>query len=160
MRVITLKWWFLACLSMAGAAVAAWLGLFHQLWSVDHTKLSFVILGLYVGATVFVGWLTWRLEAHTGRQDSWRFTDWRSHIDVCEEAAELCMRLAIMGTALGFLIALSAFSGAELASQATVAAAAKGIGVICSVTFVGVLCSSLLNLQLVNLRYLYDDETP
>ncbi|HTP46120.1 MAG TPA: hypothetical protein VMQ50_04280, partial [Casimicrobiaceae bacterium] len=76
------------------------------------------------------------------------------HIDALEEASDLMMKLAIMGTTLGFFIVItSTFAGGAGVNQQLIMDAIKGLGIIYLVTFVGVLCSSLLNLQLVNLRY-------
>jgi len=143
-----LKWWFVFCASVLAFIGAAVTGLLQGLWQVDQTKLSFVIVAIYFVVSGFVGWLT--ILAADGRVNNLT-----QHLNSCDEASDLLMKIAIMGTTLGFYLMLSGAFGAGMApTPAAIGAAAKGLGTICLVTFVGVLCSSLLNLQLTNLRYL------
>jgi len=156
-----LKWWFLFCASAAALTGAGVFGLLQGLWHVDQTKLSFVILTVYFVVSGWVGWLTVRAAAWgTFRGAAIRTlqqAEVAKHHHACEEASDLLMKLAIMGTTLGFYLMLSgAFGSGAAPTPAAIGEAAKGLGTICIVTFVGVLCSSLLNLQLVNLRYLTD----
>lgn len=143
-----LKWWFLFCASLIAFIGAGATGLLQGLWRVDQTKLSFVILAIYFIVSGFVGWLT--ILAADGRVNNLT-----QHLNSCDEASDLLMKLAIMGTTLGFYLMLSGAFGNGLApTPAAIGEAAKGISTICLVTFVGVLCSSMLNQQLTNLRYL------
>ena len=147
-RATSLKWWFLFCASAIGFGSAWYAGLVSKLWDIDQTKLSFVIIGLYFLISPFIGWITWR------RERGYAVGQLLQHIDALEEASDLMMKLAIMGTTLGFFIVItSTFAGGAGVNQQLIVDAVKGLGIIYLVTFVGVLCSSLLNLQLVNLRY-------
>lgn len=147
---VVLKWWFLACGSLVLIGLSTFLGWATKLWEVDQTKLSFVIIAVYFLATAFIGWMTTAYRGGTRRK-------WVAHyLDTLAEASDLCMRLAIMGTTLGFFLMISAaFAGAVTVQ--TVGEAAKGLSTIYLVTFVGVLCSSLLNLQLTNFHHLLED---
>lgn len=149
--MVNLKWWFIFVASLAGLLFASSVGFVYKLWEIDQTKLSFVILALYFLITPFVGWLTYIADQGEVRRPT-------LHLDFCEEASELFMRLAIMGTTLGFFFMLSSsFNGTAAVTAQTVAEAARGLATICLVTFVGVLASALLNLQLANLRFVLDD---
>ncbi len=156
----TLKWWFLFSASVLGFGLASWLGFTRLLWDIDATKISFIIIGLYFLISPFVGWMTWKQEQH--------LHDWQlrreavpqliRHMGSIEEACDLMMKLAIMGTTLGFFIVItSVFSGGVTITQQSIANALQGLGLIYLVTFVGVVCSSLLSLQLTNLRYVVDE---
>lgn len=151
-KAVALKWWMVFCASAVGLLVAWAMGLLNKLWEVDQTKLSFVILIVYFVVSAFVGWMTYR------QARGYRVPLIAQHLDCCDEASDLLMKIAIMGTTLGFFILISAaFGNAAAATAETIGGAVKGLAIIYLVTFVGVLCSSLLNLQLVNLRYLTDE---
>lgn len=144
--VQNLRWWLILVLSIAAFAVCWLLGLVEKLWQVDSTKISFVILGVYAVVSAFVGWLTWSadwvLEA--------RFRP------ACDFVPELMVELGLIGTVIGFLMMLGlAFNGIDLnnvqATQAALARMASGISVALTTTLVGLLCSTALKAQLVNL---------
>ena len=99
-----LKWWFLFCASALAFIGAGVSGLLQGLWQVDQTKLSFVIVAIYFVVSGFVGWLT--ILAADGRVN-----DLTQHLNSCDEASDLLMKIAIMGTTLGFYLMLSAPSG-------------------------------------------------
>jgi hypothetical protein len=140
-----LKWWFMFCASVVGIGIAAYTGMIERLWIIDDTKLSFVILSLYILVSPYIGWLTYRVEKG--------FIISEKSIEWLEESSELMMRLAIMGTTLGFFILITqAFAGGTVINQQMIAEAAKGLAIIYLVTFVGVACSSAINLQVVNLK--------
>lgn len=151
-----LKWWFIFTLSVVGFAAAAWFGFVSRLWAIDETKISFGILALYFGTSGWIGVLT--RTAETTYYTAERHVV-RGHLDAIEEASDFCMRLAIVGTTLGFAIMVAGAFGAGVAvNAASIAALAKGLSLIYLVTAVGVLCSSLLNWQIVNLRYACRDQ--
>lgn len=147
-----LKWWFIFCASIAGLVVSYVLGWVHTLWTIDETKLSFAVIALYFLSSGFVGYLTIKATKDP------KTPSLIENAEACNYASELMMRMAIMGTALGFFFMFGhAFGNATAMNMKMVTDAAKGMGTICLVTFVGVLCSSLLSLQLQNLRYLVRD---
>lgn len=149
--MVLLRWWFIFCASVAGVCLSAYLGFLGKLWEIDRTKLSFVIVAIYFGVSLFIGWLTRKAEK------------WPElvieHLNVVDESGDVCMKIAIMGTTLGFSIMVSgAFSQGLVATPAAIADMAAGLSLIYLVTAVGVLCSMLLGLQAVNLRYLLPRE--
>jgi hypothetical protein len=115
-----LRWWFVFCASALGTLTAGAFGFLEALWKIDETKLSFVILVVYFGMSGFVGWLS--VQARRATLPSATIV---AHVDLCREASDLMMRLAIMGTTLGFFILVtSAFTGVMTA--ATISEIAKG----------------------------------
>lgn len=141
-----LKWLLIFASSLAVLLVCAMLGLVQQLWSVDNTKISFVIIGLYLVVSPFVGWLTDRAPPRT-------VADYRQ---ACRYTPELMMGLGMLGTVIGFLQMLGlAFAGLDpsniQATQAALSQMASGISVALITTLVGLACAMPLQLQLVNL---------
>ena len=152
----SLRWWFIFCASLVGLGTAAGLGLVTRLWIIDQTKISFGILGLYFVVSVWIGVLTWRCDASRCKQVDRKTTV--TNLGALEEASDLCMRLAIIGTTLGFAIMVAGTFGAgTLITPGAIVKLAGGLSLIYLVTAVGVLCSSLLNLQIVNLRELVEE---
>lgn len=152
--MMMLRWWFIFSASAIGFGTSAAFGLVDKLWTIDQTKISFGIIALYFIVSAWIGWLTRRVEK-THYSDIIR--DVEKHLNGLEEASDLCMRLAIIGTTLGFAIMVgAAFGAGVIITPAAIAGLASGLSLIYLVTAVGVLCSSLLNLQIVGLRFLCD----
>lgn len=151
-----LRWWFLVCLTAAGAAVAGTMGLFHYTWAVDATKLSFAILGIFTAVTIFVGLLTF--HARNGDQL------FAKHLSFAWFTSEVLLGLGMTGTLIGFLILLQAAFGGQLdlsspaAAQKVLASMAVGFATAGVTTLYGLVTSLLLKAQLINLEYLLDEE--
>ncbi len=149
---VFLRWWLIFWLSVAAAAVAGALGFYSYLWRGDATYISSACLGLYALMTAFVGELT-----RGARRGSQAF---RQHLPVCWFTANAMLGLGMIGTLAGFLLLLQAMSGAganpdlqKLLGLMTVGFSTAGL-----TTIVGMACSLLLKLQLINLQYLLRDE--
>jgi hypothetical protein len=141
-----LKWLLVFSASVIGLAVCAALGLLRSLWEVDATRISFVILALYLVVSPFVGWLTTKATHRTVAD----------YVRACHFAAELMLGLGMLGTVIGFLQMLGlGFKGLDPSNaqsvQAALAGIASGISVALTTTLVGLACSMLLQLQIVNL---------
>jgi hypothetical protein len=143
---LNLKWLLIFASSLAGLAVCAMLGLLGSLWQADTTKISFVIIGLYLVVSPFIGWLT----AHAPQR---AVADYRR---ACRFTPELMTGLGMLGTVIGFLMMLGpAFSGLDVnnvqSTQAALGRMASGMAVALTTTLAGLACSMVLQLQLVNL---------
>lgn len=159
--MVNLKWWFIFCISLAAVIFSAVSGLFTWLWNIDVTKLSFVCIGLYFIISPFIGFLTHKLGWYEKNRPfllpALKINIAR-YIEGLEFTSEMMMRMAIMGTALGYFFMLSPFSGTStLLTTAVIAQAAHGLGTIMLVTFVGILCSSGIVLQLICLKFELND---
>lgn len=154
--VVLLRWWFLLSLSIVGAVIAQVFGVYEYVWKNDATKLSFVILVVFLLATVFVGVQTYR--ARNGDQA------FEKHLPFCWFLTEKLLGLGIIGTLIGFLLMLqTAFSGSlDLSSaggaQKALAGMALGFATAGLTTLAGLICSLLLKLQLINLEYLLHED--
>jgi uncharacterized membrane protein YfcA len=140
-------WWLLIFVtSIVALALCGALGLLHDLWAADNTRISFIILALYMMVSPFVGWLTSAAPPKA-------VTDYRQ---ACRYAPELMVGLGMLGTVIGFLqmlgLAFTHLDPSNLkATQAALSAMASGISVALLTTLVGLACSMPLQLQLVNL---------
>ena len=149
-----LRWWFITCLTVAGLVAAGFFGFFPYLWKADVTKLSFISLALFATVNTFVGMLTY--HAKDGDQ---LFT---KHLPLCWFMCEFLMGLGMVGTLVGFLVMLnSAFGGTinladAVGTQKILSSMAVGFATAGLTTLVGLGCSLILKLQLINLEYLED----
>jgi len=162
-----LKWWFIFCSSLVGAFIAFKLGYMQKLWEVDISKLSYVTLATYTLVSLYVGFLTWKASLH-GSDHSMNYdvktrrADVVQHIPALWFASELMMGLGMMGTIIGFLFMLNntfagVAPGTAVVTSQIVASAAIGLSTSCTTTLVGLVCSFLTKMQLVNLEYLFDE---
>lgn len=140
-----LRWWILTCAQTLIFAVGAYFGIWHHVWQVDATKLSFVILSLWVMTTILIG--TQHFKTHTNP----RFTP------VGWFLAECCLALGMIGTVAGFLIMLvTAFDAIDINNtdslQLALSHMAQGMGTALYTTLVGLVCSLFIKAQLVNLE--------
>ena len=141
-----LKWLLIFASSLAGLMVCAMLGLLQTLWDVDGTRISFIIMAIYLVVSAFVGWLTTDAPAQAVA----------AYRQACRYAPELMMGLGMLGTVIGFVQMLGgAFTDLDpsnvKATQAALSQMAAGISVALTTTLVGLACAMPLQLQLVNL---------
>jgi|TARA_B100001964_G_scaffold113527_1_gene126607 ABC-type phosphate/phosphonate transport system permease subunit len=140
-----LKWWLIFCLSLLAGGVAVYFDLHNNLYNADQTKLSFLILGLFVLTSGWIGWKTKQLD------------DARQNMDVGWFIAEACLALGMIGTVTGFLLMLSgAFADIDLANTSTIQKSltqmALGMSTALYTTLVGLICSLTLKVQLMNVE--------
>jgi len=140
-----LKWWLIFCLSLLAGGVAVYFDLHNNLYNADQTKLSFLILGLFVLTSGWIGWKTKQLD------------DARQNMDVGWFIAEACLALGMIGTVTGFLLMLSgAFADIDLANTSTIQKSltqmALGMSTALYTTLIGLICSLALKIQLVNVE--------
>ena len=140
-----LRWWLIFCLSILAGGVAVYFNLHLDLYDGDQTKLSFLILTLFILTSGWVGWCTKKSEFQI------------QNIDVGWFVAEACLALGMIGTVTGFLLMLSgAFADIDLANTSTIQTAltkmALGMSTALYTTLVGLICSLTLKIQLVNVE--------
>ena len=148
-----IRWWVIICLQLLSFGVVGYFGGYHELWDKDMTKLSFVILSLWLITTLWIGF--------------WQGRFVRVHVSYLIKIgwflSEACMALGMIGTVAGFLLMLgSAFSGIDVADTATLQSAltsmATGMSTALYTTLVGLVCGLYIKSQLVNLEHLLDQK--
>lgn len=90
-----LRWWLWVCLTAVGAAVAGLMGFFGVLWKQDATGLGFLVVGLYVGCTAWLGW-----KIRRGERD----------YQMVRNVAKDMSYLGILGTFIGLAMAFQAMA--------------------------------------------------
>jgi|15BtaG_2_1085339.scaffolds.fasta_scaffold00619_14 hypothetical protein len=143
-----LKWWLIFCLSLLFAYIGYYLGFMDEVYAKDSTKLSFVIMALYLAGSVMIGTATYHKSK--GKQVSAR-------IDTGWFMAESMLALGMIGTVAGFILMLgSSFETIDVSNQSSLkealTAMALGMSTALYTTLVGLICSQLFKVQLVNIE--------
>ena len=141
-----LKWWLIFCLILIGFGTSFHFNLHSQLYSADVTKLSFLIIIIFVFTSVWIGRKTYDLETTSVIDDK---------IDVGWFIAESCLALGMVGTVTGFLYMLgTAFENIDITDATTLqdalASMAKGMSTALYTTLTGLIASLIIKVQLVN----------
>jgi len=140
-----LRWWLIFCMSILAGGIAVYFDLHIDLYEGDQTKISFLILSIFVLTSTWIGWCTKKSEYQNQNIDTGWFI------------SEACLALGMIGTVTGFLLMLSgAFADIDLANTATIQTAlskmALGMSTALYTTLVGLICSLTLKIQLVNVE--------
>jgi len=149
-----LKWWLIFCLTLIGFGTSYHFNLHSLLYHADVTKLSFLIIIIFIFTSVWIGRKTYDLE--TNRKDiNYLKSDIDGKIDVGWFIAETCLALGMVGTVTGFLYMLgTAFENIDISNSQTLqdalASMAKGMSTALYTTLTGLIASIIIKVQLVN----------
>ena len=140
-----LRWWLIFCLSILAGGIAVYFNLHIDLYHADQTKISFLILSVFVLTSFWIGWKT-KLTKETVQDVSMGWC-----------VAEACLALGMIGTVTGFLLMLSgAFADIDLSNtstkQSSLTKMALGMSTALYTTLTGLICSLALKIQLVNVE--------
>ena len=140
-----LRWWLIFCLSILAGGIAVYFDVHKNLYNADQTKLSFLILVVFILASLWTGWRTKKSEEKA--QD----------VSIGWFISESCLALGMIGTVTGFLLMLSgAFAEIDLANTSTIQNSltkmALGMSTALYTTLIGLICSLALKIQLVNVE--------
>jgi len=141
-----LKWWLVFCLTLLGFGTLYYFNMHSQLYHADVTKLSFLIIIIFMFTSVWIGRKTYDLESTSVIDDK---------IDVGWFIAESCLALGMVGTVTGFLYMLgTAFENIDITDATTLqdalASMAKGMSTALYTTLTGLIASLIIKVQLVN----------
>lgn len=141
-----LRWWLFFCLSIAAAVIVHYFGFFTELYEKDQTKLSFAIVAIYFASSIFVGKLT---------LDQSKSKNVEQNISVGWFLSETMLALGMIGTVAGFILMLGeSFADIDTSNAASLkdalSAMALGMSTALYTTLVGLICSQLLKIQLIN----------
>jgi len=159
-----LKWWlFISILSVA-LAYGFNAGIFHELWSVDFTKISFFIIGLFALSSIFCGRIAWRLSSYLNQKsyDVNLVKNIERDIDASWFVSDLFFTIGMVGTVIGFIVMLSGFDSIDFSNPDTTKQMISGLGAGMSTalytTLTGLICSVLLKIQCFILSYEIENE--
>ena len=141
-----LKWWLIFCLTILGFGTLYHFEVHSLLYYADVTKLSFLIIIIFMFTSVWIGRKTYDLETTSVIDDK---------IDVGWFIAESCLALGMVGTVTGFLYMLgTAFENIDITDATTLqdalASMAKGMSTALYTTLTGLIASLIIKVQLVN----------
>jgi len=143
-----LKWWLIFCLTLLGLCTCVYFNIHKDLYAADVTRLSFLIISIFTCTSIWIGTKTYKV----GIQQ-----DYDQKSDVGWFVSESCLALGMVGTVTGFLIMLgTAFENVDVTNAATLQQAlsdmATGMSTALWTTLVGLVCSLIIKVQLVNLE--------
>ncbi len=143
-----LKWWLIFCLTLLGFGTLYHFNVHSLLYYADVTKLSFLIIIIFMFTSIWIGRKTYDLETTSANclDDT---------IDVGWFVAESCLALGMVGTVTGFLYMLgTAFENIDVTNATTLqdalASMARGMSTALYTTLTGLIASLVIKLQLVN----------
>jgi len=133
---------------ITAATVIYYLGFFQIVWESDLTKLSFVIIALFVLTSIVIGFKTWKSKTK-------QLTD--SELDTLWFTSESMLTLGMIGTVAGFILMLGeSFGSIDAGNPETLKAAlatmAVGMSTALYTTLIGLVCAQLTKVQLMNLE--------
>ena len=143
-----LKWWLIFCITILGLGTCLYFDMHKNLYEADVTRLSFLILIIFGCTSVWIGSLTYRVGL---------LQDYNQRSEVGWFISESCLALGMVGTVTGFLIMLgTAFANVDVTNAVTLQQAlsdmAVGMSTALWTTLVGLVCSLIIKVQLVNLE--------
>jgi hypothetical protein len=146
MKKYFVRWWLMCCLMIFGAIFMQVYGIWEMINTYDVTKISFLILVLFVGFTVRAG-----LETYHPTQESYR------KIRTMDFYSDKFLVLGMIGTVLGFIYTLhTCFEGVDVSNpqsmQGVIQHMSIGMSTALFTTAAGLICSLLLKLEIFNLQ--------
>jgi len=140
-----LKWWIQTAIIVFSAFMINQYGWWEFLYNADMTKISFVIIGVFLISSLSIGFI------------SLKSTNW-DHIDRLTNyvwfGSEIMVTLGMIGTVAGFLIMLNtAFTGLDVNDiknvQDAISDMAIGMSTALVTTLVGLVCSTIIKIQMI-----------
>jgi hypothetical protein len=148
-----LKWWIQAVAIGFASVFVYKIGWFEALWYADITKISFVIIAIFIITTCTTGFMSF----NSGNPEI------KSLGNYIWFGSEAMITLGMIGTIAGFLIMLnSAFVDLNVEDvknmQSAIADMAVGMSTALCTTLVGLICSVLTKAQMVIIENSWDAE--
>jgi len=132
------------------------------LWEHDSTKLSFLLLFIFIHMSIWCGYKTWRLSRFLDRDETEKYLVEKIEglMEAGWFASDLCLSIGMVGTVIGFITMMSGFGDIDVTNMTTVQDMIKSLGSGMSTalytTLVGLVCSALLKIQYFNLSQAID----
>lgn len=144
-----LRWWLIFCISVSAFFASYAFGFIDALLAKDTTRISFGIISIYFLASAFTGWITHSVVKGNTKQ--------QANINIGWFVTELLLAMGMIGTVIGFILMLGgSFESLNVSDTGSVKQAltdmAMGMSTALYTTLVGLVCSQLLKVQLVNVE--------
>ena len=147
-----LRWWILFLLQAIALFVGYHFGFFEYVWHHDFTKLSFVILTIWLIGTLRVGYLLYQTKKLASSEfPELTLDDDRN--DLPWFVSDSCLDLGMIGTVIGFLLMMNSIMnmGGSLTDpvilEKFLQSMSTGLGTSMLTTAFGLTCGRLLKVQ-------------
>lgn len=144
MKVCFLKWLLIMSLTVAGLIMLFVSGWALKIWNADQTKLTSVILALFVFSSIRTGYFSFHQSASS------------ENLESCENMCGYYPALGIIGTIIGFIVSVSVLGEVDPNSSQAVGQAmsdlSSGLGMALYTTLIGSVCSLIQSVQNANLK--------
>ena len=161
-HTLFLKWWLFITMIMVGFIFAGSQGFLYTLWIEDSTKLSFLLLFIFLQMSIWCGYKTWTLSKFIDdKKEDKHIVEKIEHLmEVGWFTSDLCLTIGMIGTVAGFIMMLSGFATVDTNDIKTVQDLIKTLGTGMSTalytTLMGLICSAGLKVQYFNLSQAID----
>jgi|TARA_R100000808_G_scaffold3827_2_gene13126 ABC-type Fe3+ transport system permease subunit len=161
-HTLFLKWWLFVTIIAVGFVFAGFQGFVETIWEQDSTKLSFLLLVIFIKMSAWCGYKTWTLSRFIDeKKEDKHIVEKIEHLmEVGWFTSDLCLTIGMIGTVIGFIMMLSGFTTVDTADAKTVQDLIKTLGVGMSTalytTLMGLICSAGLKVQYFNLSQAID----
>lgn len=139
----TLKWYIVFTLVLIGVGALFPFGVISAVWIADVTKLSFVIMAIYLAASIKCGNDIYQFEK-TGQVHS-------REVELGWFTSETLLALGMTGTVIGFIIIMKDFVYVNVEDVSSIEALIRslglGISTVVYTTLFGLVGSILLKIQ-------------
>jgi hypothetical protein len=140
-----MKWYLTICTIGLAGAVLQYFNMWSALWAIDETKISFIILVLFILESLYIGLKSFRVD-YRGATKKLPETAWF----LCDSM----VNLGFIGTIIGFMLMLvGPFADIDVSNvdsmMDTIAEIALGMGVALTTTLAGMVSSLFMKYQLV-----------
>ena len=141
-----LLWWIQVVTVSFAAILIFTYGWFEKLWDADQTKISFIIIVIFVATSTATGFLSFRSDNQYVKLSNYIWF-----------ASETMVTLGLIGTVAGFLLMLSsAFDNLDVSNienvQKVISNMALGMSTALCTTLSGLVGSVLTKIQMVILE--------
>ena len=141
-----LLWWIQVVTVSFAAILIFTYGWFDELWNADQTKISFIIITIFVATSIATGFLSFRSDTQYIKLSNYIWF-----------ASETMVTLGLIGTVAGFLLMLSsAFDNLDVSNvenvQKVISNMALGMSTALCTTLSGLIGSVLTKIQMVILE--------
>lgn len=140
-----LQWWILFLLQLSLIGICQYFNLLEWVWNNDATKISILILGLWLFATIQTGFYTYKYEIgqinkktlEKKLEDGWFVSD-------------QCLSLGMLGTVIGFLLMMGSITtSTDVDSIKTMLGTmSSGMGTALITTAIGMILGNAIKLEL------------
>ena len=154
-----LQWFALLLSFVAAAFFAAYYGLLQTVWRTDVTFMTSTIAVAFVGTALYLGWASWRFDRAVNRD---RFQKAMADVGIGHNAADVVMRLGLLGTVIGLSLQAQAMAAINFDDPnnliAFIKVVALALGSAFFATGCGIVGSIGINIMTANLNYFIEHD--